>query len=175
MQRLARDTNSFYFDPDAAPALTIASGDTVVVETQDAHCGTITGPDVVYKTLDEVMERIGGANPVTGPIAIDGVSPGDLLAIEVLDVVGAPERGYGYMTTTPTLDLRSKRKRRSATAAATSWRSQPIGDLSAFRTGRSSERWAWHRPARRCKRSCSATTCSATSTFQSCAPDAPSC
>ncbi len=104
MQRLARDTNSFYFDPDAAPALTIASGDTVVVETQDAHCGTITGPDVVYKTLDEVMERIGGANPVTGPIAIDGVSPGDLLAIEVLDVVGAPERGYGYMTTTPTLD-----------------------------------------------------------------------
>ena len=154
MQRLARDTNSFYFDADAAPALTIASGDTVVVETQDAHCGTITGPDVVYKTLDEVMERIGGANPVTGPIAIDGVSPGDLLAIQVLDVVGAPERGYGYMT---------------------SWRSQPIAVLSAFRTGRSSERSAWHRPANRYKHSCSATTCSATSTFQSCAPGARSC
>ena len=104
IQRLTRDTTSFYFDAAATPALTIASGETVMVETQDAHCGTITGPDVVYTTLAQVMERIGGANPVTGPIAVDAVVPGDLLAIEVLDVVGAPVTGFGYMNTTPTLD-----------------------------------------------------------------------
>ena len=49
------------------------------------------------------MERIGGANPVTGPIAIDGVSTGDFVAVVIEDVDGAPVTGYGYMNTTPTL------------------------------------------------------------------------
>jgi amidase len=75
----------------------------VVVETQDAHSGTITGADVVYSTYEDVIDRIGGANPVTGPIAIDGMDAGDLLEIEVLDVEGAPITGFGYMNTTPTL------------------------------------------------------------------------
>jgi amidase len=75
----------------------------VVVETQDAHSGTITGPEVVYSTYEDVMERIGGANPVTGPIAVDGLAAGDLLEIEVLEVDGAPVTGFGYMNTTPTL------------------------------------------------------------------------
>lgn len=103
IHRLTRDRTSFTFDGALAPALTIASGDTVVVETQDAHCGTITGSDVVYATLADVLDRIGGVNPVTGPIAIDGVRPGDLIAVEILDVVGAPLTGTGYMNTTPTL------------------------------------------------------------------------
>lgn len=103
MKRLTRDRRSFHFDAAATANLTVVSGETVLIETEDAHCGTITSPDVVYKTLDDVMQRIGGANPVTGPIAIEGVEPGDLLAIEILDIVGAPERGTGYMTTTPTL------------------------------------------------------------------------
>ena len=83
--------------------MTIESGDAVVVETQDAHSGTITGPEVVYSTYEDVMERIGGANPVTGPIAVAGLSAGDLLEIEVLEVDGAPVTGFGYMNTTPTL------------------------------------------------------------------------
>lgn len=74
-----------------------------MVETQDAHSGTITGPDVVYSTFDDVMERIGGANPVTGPVAIADVEPGDLIAIDVIHVEGAPVTGFGYMNTTPTL------------------------------------------------------------------------
>lgn len=49
------------------------------------------------------MERIGGANPVTGPIAIAGTRPGDLLTISIDQVEGAPISGFGYMTTTPTL------------------------------------------------------------------------
>lgn len=73
------------------------------METQDAHSGTITGSDVVYSTFDDVMERIGGANPVTGPVAIEDVAPGDLLSIEITHVEGAPVTGFGYMNTTPTL------------------------------------------------------------------------
>lgn len=73
------------------------------METQDAHSGTITGSDVIYATFEDVMERIGGANPVTGPVAVAGVSAGDLLSIRISEVVGAPETGFGYMNTTPTL------------------------------------------------------------------------
>lgn len=83
--------------------MTIASGDTVLVETEDAHSGTITGPDVVYETVDDVMERIGGANPVTGPVAVEDVTEGDLIEIEVVEMEGAPVSGFGYMNTTPTL------------------------------------------------------------------------
>lgn len=74
-----------------------------MVETQDAHSGTITGPDVVYADFDDVMDRIGGANPVTGPVAIEGVTRGDLISIELSEVDGAPVTGFGYMNTTATL------------------------------------------------------------------------
>lgn len=100
---MTRDATSFWFDPAARPAITIESGQELVVETQDAHSGTITGPDVVYSTFDDVMDRIGGANPVTGPVAIEGVVPGDLLSIEITRIEGAPVTGFGYMNTTPTL------------------------------------------------------------------------
>jgi acetamidase/formamidase len=49
------------------------------------------------------MERIGGANPVTGPVRIRGVTAGDCIEVEVLHIEGAPITGFGYMNTTPTL------------------------------------------------------------------------
>jgi len=103
MKRLDRKQTSFVFDPRAEPALTVAQGEVFVVETEDAHSGTITGPDVVYQTLDEVLDRIGGANPVTGPIYVEGIRAGDCVEIEIRSVEGAPVSGFGYMTTTPTL------------------------------------------------------------------------
>ena len=81
----------------------MAPGELIVVETQDAHSGTITGPEVVYETLDDVMERIGGANPVTGPIYVEGVMPGDCVEVHIEHVEGAPVTGFGHMNTTPTL------------------------------------------------------------------------
>ena len=103
IRRLTRDKTSFVFDPSAEPAITVAPGETIVVETQDAHSGTITGPDVVYETLDDVMERIGGANPVTGPIYVEGAAPGECVEVRIEHVEGAPVTGFGYMNTTPTL------------------------------------------------------------------------
>ncbi len=100
---MTRDRTHFAFDAAIRPAITVAPGETIVVETQDAHSGTITGPDVVYETLDDVMGRIGGANPVTGPIAVEGVAAGDCLEVRIEHVEGAPVTGFGYMTTTPTL------------------------------------------------------------------------
>ena len=81
----------------------MAPAESIIVETQDAHSGTISGPEVVYETLDDVMARIGGANPVTGPIAVDGVRAGDCVQVHIEQVEGAPVTGFGYMNTTPTL------------------------------------------------------------------------
>lgn len=65
IRRLRRDRTSFVFYAGIQPAFTVAPGESIIVETQDAHFGTIAGPEVVYETLDDVMARIGGANPVT--------------------------------------------------------------------------------------------------------------
>ena len=91
------------FDASAEPAITVVPGESIIVETQDAHSGTITGPEVVYETLDDVTARIGGANPVTGPIAVEGVRAGDCVEVHIEYVEGAPVTGFGYMNTTPTL------------------------------------------------------------------------
>lgn len=55
-----------------APVLTVASGDTVVAQTLDAH-----GFD------GEGRQRGNEPNPMTGPIAVTGAEPGDILAVEI--------------------------------------------------------------------------------------------
>ena len=73
------------------------------METEDAHSGTITGADVVYRDIEDVLDHVGGVNPVTGPVHVRGVEPGDCIEVEILHVEGAPVRGFGHMNTTPTL------------------------------------------------------------------------
>ncbi|MXZ06588.1 MAG: hypothetical protein F4Y75_03615 [Acidimicrobiia bacterium] len=102
-RRLGRDQTHFVFDASIEPAIMVALGESIWVETQDAHSGTITGPEVVYETLYQVLDTIGGANPVTGPIFIEGIKAGDCVTVEIQHVEGAPVTGFGYMTTTPTL------------------------------------------------------------------------
>jgi acetamidase/formamidase len=54
------------------PALRIASGDTVVTETLDAG-----GFD------RDNVQRIGGPNPMNGPIFVEGAEPGDALRVAI--------------------------------------------------------------------------------------------
>jgi len=100
---LSRLRTSFWFDARAVPVLEVEEGEEFLVETQDAHSGTITGADVVYRSLEEVLERIGGANPVTGPVALRGLRAGEVLGVDILHIEGAPVTGFGYMCTTPRL------------------------------------------------------------------------
>lgn len=101
MKRLGRDTVHYAFDRSLEPALTVAPGESFWVETSDAHRGTITDASVVYTSLDDVISRLGGANPVTGPVAVVGARPGDCLVIAVEEMVAAPRRGGGYTCSTP--------------------------------------------------------------------------
>lgn len=75
LPRLRRDQIHFHFDPQEEPRIRVASGARLVVETEDAHMGSIRTADDVYQTLAEVFEKLGGANPVTGPIYVEGVEP----------------------------------------------------------------------------------------------------
>jgi acetamidase/formamidase len=65
------------------PAITIASGDTVITETIDAH-----GID------KDGIERAPEPNPMNGPIFVTGASPGDALKVEILRMT--PIRATGW-------------------------------------------------------------------------------
>ncbi len=79
MQRLSRERYTTILDPKLPPAMTVASGETFVVETWDAYMGT-WGAD----------EEPSVTGPATGPIAVEGASLGDALRIEVLAIEPGP-------------------------------------------------------------------------------------
>ena len=66
-----------------APALTVASGDTVITETIDAH-----GID------KDGVQRAPEPNPMNGPISVIGAEPGDALKVEILSMT--PIRATGW-------------------------------------------------------------------------------
>ena len=72
MQRLSRDKYTTVLDPALSPAITIASGEELIVETWDAYKG-VWG-------ADQEPPEVGAA---TGPIAVEGTGPGDALRIDI--------------------------------------------------------------------------------------------
>src|ERR1700680_3097403 len=72
LPRLLRDQWHLFFDPNEKPKVRVPSGARLVVETEDAHIGSIRTDKDVYQSLAEVFEKLGGANPVTGPIYVEG-------------------------------------------------------------------------------------------------------
>jgi acetamidase/formamidase len=88
-----------FFDAGLKPVLTVASGDTV---TLDSVSG---GPDVLpqaghFDILPEhlaihraVVQKL-GAHILTGPIAVAGAEPGDVLEIEILSIDCRQNWGY---------------------------------------------------------------------------------
>lgn len=75
------------YHPDIEPALEVGEGEEVVLETRDALDGQLTSASTVadFATLD-----VGAIHPLTGPVFVKGVQPGDLLEIEFLDIVPQP-------------------------------------------------------------------------------------
>ena len=82
-----------YYDARLKPALKIASGDTVRVETMVAGglerlrlAGVPEAeiPDSLKQVENSVTDRGPGAHPLTGPIYVDGAEPGDSLEVRIL-------------------------------------------------------------------------------------------
>src|ERR1700704_627546 len=77
-----------WLDPSEPPKLTIDSGDTVSIET------LLHARDQIQKgvSMDKIVELRkanpgGGPHSVTGPIAVNGAEPGDVLEIRILKIV----------------------------------------------------------------------------------------
>jgi amidase len=64
-------------DPEAQPAITIDSGEELIVETWDAFEGLRDVAALEEKTL---------RGPATGPIYVNGAEPGDALRVEFLNI-----------------------------------------------------------------------------------------
>ena len=86
MKRLSRDHIIYYLDPETPPAITIDSGEELVVETWDAFEG-IRDP--------EVLEAKSLKGPAIGPIYVNGAAPGDALRIDFISVT--PKDGAAHM------------------------------------------------------------------------------
>jgi formamidase len=87
--------------PDIEPALRIAAGDQVEIETRDSFDGQI----VPHKSTAEDFGSISiaRAHPLTGPIYVEGCEAGDLLAVTIEQVVPASHGftailpGFGFL------------------------------------------------------------------------------
>src|SRR6187431_82058 len=71
----------YEIDRREPPVLEIDPGDEVVVETEDAFTGQIRQPG-------DRRDRIAfpRSNPVSGPIFVNGVQPGDGLRVDILGI-----------------------------------------------------------------------------------------
>ncbi len=98
---IARDQVRFGWDRSFEPSHTVGSGQEIVVETQDASAGQIRpgATDETVRMLD--FERV---NPVSGPIFVEGARPGDVLQVDLLEIVPgsfgwtAQIPGFGLLT-----------------------------------------------------------------------------
>jgi acetamidase/formamidase len=90
------------WDNALAPAIAVAPGDVVEVETLDPGGGQITPASVPAD-----LERLDFArvNPVTGPVFVDGAMPGDALRVHILSVTPA---GWGWTGLIPAFGLLSE-------------------------------------------------------------------
>jgi formamidase len=80
------------------PIAEVEPGDTVSIETLDALDGQLT-PDSTSQDVASVDLSV--VHPLTGPIAIKGAEPGDLLEIKVLAVEADPWENWGFTAEVP--------------------------------------------------------------------------
>ena len=75
------------YHPDIEPVLEVAEGEEVVLETRDAIDGQLT-PASTEASFAKM--NAGAIHPLTGPVFVKGVKPGDVLEIAFLDITPQP-------------------------------------------------------------------------------------
>jgi len=78
---VTREHVFYAFSPDLQPAARVRQGEEVVLETHDCFQGQI-------QTEMDLMDNLNWEhiNPATGPVFIEGVRPGDVLRVDLLEV-----------------------------------------------------------------------------------------
>jgi len=81
------------------PALTVAPGDTVELETVDASGAQLSPSSTVADVPGLDFAKV---NPVTGPVLVDGAQPGDALKVTIQ---GFQPSGWGWTANIPGFGL----------------------------------------------------------------------
>jgi formamidase len=84
------ETGHNRWHPDIPPVVRCQPGDQVVFETRDALDGQCT-PDTTSEAVAGIDLSV--VHPLTGPVHVAGAGPGDVLEVEIIEVV--PDR-YGF-------------------------------------------------------------------------------
>jgi acetamidase/formamidase len=91
-----------YFDPKCKPVLTINSGDQVTIDCVSGNPDFM--PDAqkfhIPPELTEIharSERGPGPHILTGPIAVEGAKPGDVLEVKIIDVQLRTDWGHNII------------------------------------------------------------------------------
>jgi amidase len=89
MQRISKNHVVRTFDADHAPAARVQSGEVFVMETNDRFRDWNDGKSWPMEQL----------TVMTGPVFIEGARPGQVLAVDILDI--RPSQGFGYVIAIP--------------------------------------------------------------------------
>lgn len=88
-----RSLGCFAYDPSTVPRATLRSGDAAVVETRDPRSGALlVGPPDSFQPYPPPPG--GHSNALTGPIAVEGLRAGEVLAVTITRITPEP---VGYM------------------------------------------------------------------------------
>jgi len=95
MKVIKDDQVVYALSPDNRPVLEVEPGEQVIFETKDCFSNQI-------RTENDLFASVGWAtiNPATGPLAVKGARPGDVLAVDVVDIEVAEQ---GVMVAVPGL------------------------------------------------------------------------
>lgn len=85
MKTITRNYITHILSKDNPPCQRIRAGETVAFETYDCFTNQFLPEEA---TFENVVRKPG--NPATGPLFIEGAMPGDMLKIDILDIVPGP-------------------------------------------------------------------------------------
>jgi acetamidase/formamidase len=96
-----------YYAADSKPVLTVKPGELVTIDTivgipsmLEELGAAVDGPIREMKEMyAKVKDRGPGPHFLTGPVAVDGAAPGDVLEVEIVDI--RLRSSYGWMTIEP--------------------------------------------------------------------------
>jgi formamidase len=79
--------------PDIPSVLSVKPGDVFRIECKDWTDGQIKNDDSANDVRDVHLQRV---HVLSGPIAVEGAEPGDLLVVDLLDINPLPQSPWGY-------------------------------------------------------------------------------
>src|SRR5215475_15797135 len=89
MQKVSKDHVVRTFDATHPPAARVRPGEVFVMETNDRFRDWNDGKKWPVEQL----------SVMTGPVYVEGVKPGQVLSVDILDI--RPTQGFGYVVTIP--------------------------------------------------------------------------